>query len=250
MPLTPEGMDSIRRFNPGLTGFTLEDQARFIAGQNTHSQFPKIEELVFDVMAERVMKFLSLTALRQIASLLIDHGADVNPYQKFKKVFSGHYHTRSDDGKIYYLGNPYEMFWNDVNDTRGFVFMETDDMSFEYVNNPYQLFHNVYYDDTPHQLFDATEYHNKIIKVIVKNKSDPSAFEKFIDKLYDVKVADLKVIENYDFNNGWVDKNEDVETEDTFSILNKYIEEAEFSLDKSQVKALIRSVYEEACEMV
>ena len=78
MPLTLEGMDSIRRFNPGLTGFTLEDQARFIAGQNTHSQFPKIEELVFDVMAERVMKFLSLTALRQIASLLIDHGAEVN----------------------------------------------------------------------------------------------------------------------------------------------------------------------------
>ena len=199
---------------------------------------------------EYAMGHLELNGFRAHRGCVMDHGADVNPYQKFNKVFSGHYHTRSDDGKIYYLGNPYEMFWNDVNDTRGFVFMETDDMSFEYVNNPYHLFYNVYYEDTPHQMFDATPYHNKIIKVIVKSKSDAASFEKFIDKLYDAKVADLKIIENYDFNNGWVDQNEDVETEDTFSILNRYIEEAEFALDKSQVKSLIKSVYEEACELV
>ncbi|BCU99219.1 MAG: hypothetical protein CM15mV26_0460 [uncultured marine virus] len=29
-------------------------------------------------------------------------------FDKFDRVFSGHYHTRSDNGKIFYLGNPYE----------------------------------------------------------------------------------------------------------------------------------------------
>ena len=28
--------------------------------------------------------------------------------------------ARSDNGKIFYLGNPYEMFWNDLEDPRGF----------------------------------------------------------------------------------------------------------------------------------
>ena len=41
-------------------------------------------------------------------------------------VYSGHFHTRSTDGKINYLGNPYEMYWNDVNDTRGFHIFDTD----------------------------------------------------------------------------------------------------------------------------
>ena len=45
-------------------------------------------------------------------------------FSKFKKVFSGHYHTRSNDGKIFYMGNPYEMFWTDYEDKRGFVVFE------------------------------------------------------------------------------------------------------------------------------
>ena len=74
-------------------------------------------------------------------------------------------------------------------------------------------------------------------------------FEKFIDKLYDAKVSDLKIVENYDFNNGYLTRDVDLETEDTFSILNRYIEEVEFSLDKSIVQSLIKEVYEEACEI-
>ena len=62
------------------------------------------------------------------------------------------------------------MFWNDVNDERGFIILDTDDMEFEYVNNPYNLFHNIYYEDTPYQMFDASPYHNKIVKIIVKSK--------------------------------------------------------------------------------
>ena len=180
----------------------------------------------------------------------MDHGMESELYQKFSRVFSGHYHTRSNDGRIFYIGNPYEMFWNDVNDERGFIILDTDDMEFEYVNNPYNLFHNIYYEDTPYQMFDASPYHNKIVKIIVKSKNDITNFEKFVDKIYEQKVADLKIVESHDFNNGWLTENDDVETEDTFSILNRYIEEAEFSLDKSVVQSLIKDVYEEACELV
>ena len=86
----------------------------------------------------------------------------------------------------------------------------------------------------------VTEYHNKIVKVIVKNKSNPLEFEKFIDKLHEVRVADLKIIENYDFNNGYLTEDKGLESEDTFSILNRYIEEAEFSLIKPLFSLLSR----------
>jgi DNA repair exonuclease SbcCD nuclease subunit len=47
-------------------------------------------------------------------------------FDNFTKVFSGHYHTRSTNGTVFYLGNPYEMYWSDVNDTRGFHIFDTE----------------------------------------------------------------------------------------------------------------------------
>ena len=217
----------------------------WINEENKESTFKCIENST----CKCAMGHLELNGFRPHKGIVMDHGMESKLYQKFQRVFSGHYHTRSDDGKIFYIGNPYEMFWNDVNDDRGFVILDTDDFSFDYVNNPYKLFHNIYYEDTPHQTFDATRYSNKIVKVIVKSKDNISSFEKFIDKLYDAKVSDLKIVENYDFNNGYLTRDVDLETEDTFSILNRYIEEVEFSLDKSIVQSLIKEVYEEACEI-
>ncbi len=208
--------------------------------------------LIKKTKARFAMGHLELNNFRVNKYVVMDHGADDGTHSKFDKVFTGHYHTRSDDGRIYYIGNPYEMFWTDVGDNRGFVILDTDTLEHEYVNNPYQLFHNIYYEDTNHQMFDATPYTNKIVKVIVKQKKDVKQFEKFIDKLYTSGVADLKIVENFEFN-GWYDtddKGSDVETEDTLSILNRYIEESESSLDKSKIQKVIREVYQEACELV
>ena len=78
------------------------------------------------------------------------------------------------------------------------------------------MFYNVYYEDTPHQLFDASEYANKIVKVIVRQKTNTKDFEKFIDKLYQVGVADLKIVENFVLEDP--EEFEVFESEDTLSI--------------------------------
>ena len=74
----------------------------------------------------------------------METGTDVELFDKFEKVYSGHYHTRSDNGKAYYLGNPYEMFWNDCEDTRGFHIFDTETLEHTPINNPYRLFHKIY----------------------------------------------------------------------------------------------------------
>jgi UDP-2,3-diacylglucosamine pyrophosphatase LpxH len=117
--------------------------------------------------AKIAMGHLELQGFRVNKHLVMeDHGLDPNIFAKFQKVFSGHYHTRSDNGRIFYLGNPYEMYWTDVNDTRGFHIFDTETLEHTPINNPYKLFYNVYYEDTPHQLFDASEYQNKIVKLL------------------------------------------------------------------------------------
>ena len=209
------------------------------------------EELSFNTIKKTTcrcaMGHLELQGFRVNRSLIMEHGLQSKLFEKFERVYSGHYHTRSNDGKVFYLGNPYEMFWTDVNDTRGFHIFDTETLEHFPINNPYKMFHNIYYEDTPYQMFDATEYVNKIVKVVVRKKSKPKDFEKFIDKLYSVGVQDLKIVENFD-----IQESEDFEVgedENTMTILNRYIEESEVSLDKDKIKNIFQSIYREACEV-
>ncbi len=96
-------------------------------------------------------------------------------------------------------------------------------------------------------MFDATEYENKIVKVIVRKKSKPKDFEKFIDKLYSAGIQELKIVENFD-----IQESEDFEIdeeESTMPILNRYIDEAEFDFDKNIIKGIFQDLYKQACEV-
>ena len=210
------------------------------------------EETTFKLIQSSTCKIamghLELNGFRAHRGCIMDHGHPGELYSEFTKVFSGHYHTRSDDGRIYYLGNPYEMFWNDVGDRRGFTIFDTETLEHFHVDNPYRLFYNIYYEDTPHQLFDASEYENKIVKVIVRKKTDTKNFEKFVDKLYSAGVADLKVVESFVIEES--EEFEVFESEDTLSILDRYIQEAVIDLDKTVIQNIMRQTYQEACELV
>ncbi len=193
------------------------------------------------------MGHLELNGFRAHRGHIMEDGMSCDMFDKFEKVFSGHYHTRSDNGKIFYLGNPYEMFWNDVNDTRGFHIFDTETLTHTPVNNPYKLFYNIYYEDTNYKLFNVSQYENKIVKVIVRKKSKPKDFEKFIDKLYSVGVQDLKIIENFDIQES--EEFDIDEEENTLSILNRYIDESEFELDKNIIKGIFQDLYRQVCEV-
>ena len=194
------------------------------------------------------MGHLECKGFRIHRGYVMETGTDVQVFDKFEKVYSGHYHTRSDNEKLYYLGNPYEMFWNDLGDTRGFHIFDTETLEHTPIDNPYRMFYTIYYEDHDYQTFDTREYENKIVKVIVRQKTSPKKFEKFIDKLYNSNVHELKVVENFQ-----LEENEDFEafeSEDTLSILNRYVDEAEVNLEKSRIQEVIKNVYQEACELV
>ena len=204
-------------------------------------------EMMDTTKASVIMGHLELNGFVATRGHTMEHGMDTKVFDKFYRVYSGHYHTRSDNGKIYYLGNPYEMFWNDVKDTRGFHIFDTKTIEHTPINNPYRLFYNLYYEDTNYKLFDTREYKDKIIKVVVKKKTDQKQFEKFIDKLYNSGIQDLKIIENFVLNES--EDFEVEETENTIGILNRYIDESEFEGDKTLIKGILQQIYSEACEV-
>ena len=215
----------------------------WINKENEESTF----KLIKDSVCKIAMGHLELSGFRAHRGCIMENGYASELYSEFTKVFSGHYHTRSDDGRIYYLGNPYEMFWNDVGDRRGFTIFDTENCEHYPIDNPFKLFHVLYYNDESASLLDARPYKNKIVKIVVRNKPRPKEFEKIIDKLHSVGVQDLKIVEDFT-----IQENEEFSVDDdenTISILNRYIDESEFNYDKKVVKNIFQEIYKQACEV-
>ena len=205
-------------------------------------------ELLEETEAKIVFGHLELNGFAVYPGHVHEEGLDKKVFQKFDRVYSGHYHTRSDDERIFYLGNPYQMFWSDVNDKRGFHIFDTDDYKLDYYQNPYTMFERVYYENNNPKDFDASYLTDKMVKIVVRQRDDYKMFDKFVDSIVKVNPLELKIIENVDVYDENVNCDE-IPTEDTLSILDKYVEESEFELDKNIIKKLLREFYKEALEV-
>jgi DNA repair exonuclease SbcCD nuclease subunit len=210
------------------------------------------QEHIFKVIKKTKAKVLfghlELSGFLTYPGHVQEDGLSKELFKKFDKVFSGHYHTRSNDGKIFYIGNPYQMFWNDVNDDRGFSIFDTNTLSLEFFKNPFYIFEKFYYDNTDIENTDFSIFSDKMVKLIVKNKKDQLQFDNFVERLVKSNCLDLKILEMneiYDENIDFYDES----MEDTLTILNKYVEESQITLNQNVVKKILKEIYTEALEL-
>jgi DNA repair exonuclease SbcCD nuclease subunit len=173
------------------------------------------------------------------------HGMDAKLFRKFDKVFSGHFHKKNTSGNVTYLGNPYQLYWNDEGDTRGFHIFDMETYELEFIENPNVMFHKVYYNEDKQKLFNPNKYKDCHIKLIVE-KSTPKRLTGIVDKLYGVGVHDLKIIENLDAQ---LDDDVEIEAEDTLTTLTNYVNALDSSLNKENLINIFKSLYVEAQEV-
>ena len=200
--------------------------------------------------ADNVCGHLELSGFEITPGMKMDHGMDASLFHRFKRVCSGHYHHKSKKRNVQYLGNPYQMYWNDYKDRRGFHIYDTESDRLKFVANPYEIFDKIFYDDTrvDYNKQDVSGYKNQFIKLVVEEKRDYQMFETLVDRLYNVGVHDVKIVETLVDIEDQVDL--EVSTKDTLTLLNEYIDEVEMTVDKSDLKGLMRSLYIESCNVV
>lgn len=182
-----------------------------------------------------------------------ENGMDGNFLNKFDTVFSGHFHKKSDNGHIYYLGNTYQITWSDDECPKGFHVFDTTTRELERVVNPYVIFQKVYYDDTTtdYSDYDVLTLKDKFVKIVVVNKKDLYQFDRFIDKVLSESGAhEVKIIEDFsELNANNVDDAIIENTEDTMTLLEKYIDELDVDINKSRLSSMMRSLYLEASDL-
>lgn len=215
----------------------------WICAENYEDSMKEIK----NTKAELCMGHLEIAGFAMYRGVESHDGLSRESFSKFDKVFSGHYHHRSDDGHVYYLGNPYELTWQDFKDPRGFHFFDLETRSLEFVHNPYTLFERFEYDDSlwDPDAIDSSFATDKYVKIVVVNKTDFYKFDKFINRVYKNNPLEVKIIEDFsEFTEGKVD--ESINLEDTSSVLANYIDSIETDVDKTKVKSFMKTLYTEA----
>ena len=201
--------------------------------------------------AQIVLGHLELVGFELFRGHVNTHGDDPSIFDGFDLVCSGHYHTRSNNGNIHYLGSPVQFTWSDYNDRKGFHILDLHTRELTFVPNPVDIFHKHFYDDLNKEmddvlLFDADKYKNCYVKVIVKNKTNPMWFDNVIDRIEKAGVADMQVVEDHLHLDLTQDDEIIDQAESTVAILHKYIDGMNINADKKRVETIIQNLYSEA----
>ena len=176
-------------------------------------------------------------------------GFDRSVFDKFDIVCSGHFHRKSTDRNINYLGAPYELTWADYDDPRGFHFFDTEARELTFVRNPYSIYKKVWYTDKDRELsqvldFDFASLAETNVKVIVTDKTNPYWFEKYIEQVNQSGAYSVQVVDDHKNMDSELSEDEVLDAEDTFSVITKYVQGLETDEDsKAELQAILRNLY-------
>ena len=185
-----------------------------------------------------------------------EDGISKSLFNGYEVVCSGHYHHKSSEDNIHYLGAPYEITWNDYDDPRGFHVFDTETRELEFIQNKFRLFEKIYYDDRniDYSKIDTGYYKGKIVKLIVENKDKVNDYESFVDRLYVSDLSDLTILEDLsEYSVRYEgDEGDDIEVGNTADFLDEYVESLSDGTkveEKVKIKKLLKVIYDEALNM-
>ena len=208
----------------------------------------QINEFLSNCSADVIGGHFELLGFDMLRGVPCTDGMTTKNLQRFDLVMSGHYHCKSNQGNIHYLGSQMEFFWNDAHDDKFFHVLDTDTRELLPVRNPLTLFERIYYDDEKHNYneMDLEHLDGKFVKVVVTNKSDPFTFDRFLDRIQSRKIHDLKIQENFTEFLGENVGDSGLEVENTVDLLQSYVDNVETVLDKTRLKTELVNLMTEA----
>lgn len=208
----------------------------------------KILSFLRNCKADILGAHLELQGFEMQAGVLAPSGMDHNIFSKFEMVFSGHYHTKSQQDNIHYFGSQMEFFWSDCDDRKYFHVFDTETRELTPVQNPHTIFKKIYYDDTNYNYAtkNISDIDDKFIKLIVVNKSKPKEFDKFVDRINLKKIHGLQIAENFQDFAGSNVEDTNINIESTDALLNTYIDAVDTDLNKEKIKLMVSELMSEA----
>jgi DNA repair exonuclease SbcCD nuclease subunit len=239
-------IDSFSTIDPTGDG-VLVDIVPWICDENREEIFNQIKQSKSQIC----FGHFEVSGFEMDRGSVCHDGIDRKSLSKYDMVITGHFHHRSDDGHIYYVGTPGEMTWADYNDPRGFHIFDLKTRELEFIQNPYRMFHKVIYDDSKEDFefwkkYDYGALKETYVKVVVLNKQNPYLFDTVLDNLYKSGASDISIVEDFSDNLVEIDQEIVDQAEDTMTILSHFIDNSQLNVETDKLKTLMRELYVEA----
>jgi DNA repair exonuclease SbcCD nuclease subunit len=206
-------------------------------------------EFLKTTKASIVGAHLELAGFEMDRGLVCKDGMDKKHFNKFEMVLTGHFHAKSQKDNIHYLGAQMEFFWNDCGDSKYFHVLDTETRELTAVNNPVTIYEKIYYDHENMGNFkfkDMRYLDNKFVKIVVVNKGDVKEFERFVDRVQQQKIHELKIAEDFKEFLGSNVNDSEISVDDTQTLVYDYIDNVNTDLDKDRIKNEISALMVEA----
>lgn len=219
------------------------------------SNTEKCHEIIANPKAQVLMGHLEINGFELFKGIKSDHGDDKSVFSKYDLVCSGHYHHKSTNENINYLGAFMEHTWADYNDPRGFHVMDTETLSLEFVHNPHKVFKMVVYDDKNEDMSKGIEkigydeFKDCYVKVVCLHRTNPYIFDMMIDRIYKASPVDISVVEDVTYFNDEGEELERIEDGDTMSLISTYIKGLTLPVENAKMTDYMKNLYVEAISL-
>ena len=198
------------------------------------------------------MGHLELEGFEMFRGSVSTHGDNRKIFEKFDLTLSGHYHHRSSDGSICYVGSHGQFTWSDYDDSRGFHVLDLDTRNLTFVENPYKMFTKAFYNDDDKDLqellkYDFQSHKGSLMKLVVIQKNNPFWFDKYCEQLEKAGLISFQIVD--DHQNLVLEQDSEIlsEAESTLSIFKKHIEQSVSShVNKDKLEQVITDLYTRA----
>ena len=207
-------------------------------------------EFLANTKATLIGAHLELQGFEMARGQVCMSGMSKKHFDRFETVLTGHFHAKSSQGNIHYLGAQYEFFWNDCGDPKHFHILDTETREVTPVRNPLTIYEKIYYDHEQMNKFqDLSHLDEKFVKIIVVNKGNTLEFERFVDRVQQQNIHELKIAEDFKDFLGENVGDDNIKLEDTTTLVNSYVDNVTTDLDKDRIKQEISALMTEAQSM-
>jgi len=159
-------------------------------------------------------------------------GISISEFKNYKKVLSGHYHTKSITGNIEYLGSPYHMTFND-DGARGYYIFNDGELDFyEFTNAPKFIIFE-------HDGINTDQIKGNNIKVVFTKDIGTTKINKVTNDI--VKFEPNQLFIEFNFDESFTEKGNDFKVDeiiDLRSLEKKYLDNSDIPkyIDRNKIE--------------
>jgi DNA repair exonuclease SbcCD nuclease subunit len=168
-------------------------------------------------------------------------GEDRVLFNNFDKVLSGHFHKRSRQDNVHYLGSCFESSWSDFADYRGMSVFDTDTGRISYYRNPYSMFKVVEFDGISD--IEPSSLKGTYCRLVIRETIKEPTLKAAVKKIEDCGVINLTIDDSSIMIAASPEKPQ--EGESLHSLIMRHIDSLQLD-DSSKVKDKFDDLYTRA----